>query len=313
MTIIYNKKTVLELDVLNSIIVNPTASVTLDNGATTFPTFNIASEFMGRFLESLDSFWHTENDQLQALSFYADGTLYCQRRKLKYDFASGQKVYSTYVYTGYTNDQIAELKQKVESFFGAVHVIKELKINKYVEKIDKEYLFFEKTYLKRRREKNDILIATDWRVLPDVADTYEGEKDLWIEYRRTIRGLLLKSPTEFESGLAFFKYISTMKWPVDPKNYREMYPDGLSKEGTPVAYLSTDDQWVERETDSSRDLIESRLQNIISLRQNYLTSERKTTKLVKDIMKELRLEDFVEGGVDYTKIYTEEDINELTE
>jgi hypothetical protein len=30
-------------------------------------------------------------------------------------------------------------------------------------------------------------------------------------------------------------------------------------------------------------------------------------------MKELRLEDFVEGGVDYTKIYTEEDISELTE
>ena len=58
---------------------------------------------------------------------------------MKYDFASGQKVYSTYVYTGYTDDQIVELKQKVVSFFGAVQVIKELKINNYVEKIDKEY------------------------------------------------------------------------------------------------------------------------------------------------------------------------------
>ena len=32
---------------------------------------------------------------------------------------------------------------------------------------------------------------------------------------------------------------------------------------------------------------------------------------VKEMMKLLRVEDFIEGGVDYTTIYTEEELNDL--
>ncbi|AOV58537.1 hypothetical protein T040910_032 [Synechococcus phage S-CAM3] len=310
---IYGKKSILELDLVNDVLMNTSASVTLDDGTTTIPKYHMAPEFMERFVESLDSFWHTEKDQLEAISFYEDGSTFCQRKKLKYDFASGQKVYSTYTFTGFTQEQSDALQQRIRDFFAATEVIKELKINQYIGKIDKEYLLFDKTYLKRVREKNDILTATDWRILPDVVDSYEGEKDLWIKYRQEVRSLVLKEPSNFASGLEFFKYIITLKWPIDPKGYRELYPGGLDVNGNAVEYLSTDTQWVERETDSSRDLVESRLGNIISMRQNYLSAERRTTKVVKDIMKELRLEDFIESGIDYSKIYTEDDLEELTE
>jgi hypothetical protein len=313
MTTIYGKKSILELDLVNNILMNTKSAYILDDGNITIPKYNIGNEYIDRFMENVDSVWHTENDKLEAVAFYEDGSVFCQRKKLKYDFVSGQKAYSTYTFTGFTAEQANTLKERIITFFQATELVKELKVNQYLGKVDKEYLFFDKTYLKRLREKNNILEATDWRILPDVEDSYEGEKDLWIKYRQTIRGLIMRDPGEFATGLDFFKYIDTIKWPIDPKNYRELYPDGLNINGDPVEYLSNDSQWVERETDSSRDLIESRLANIISMRQNYISSERRANKVVKDIMKELRLEDFVEGGIDYTKIYTEEDIEEMTE
>ncbi len=49
------------------------------------------------------------------------------------------------------------------------------------------------------------------------------------------------------------------------------------------------------------------------MRQDYTKAERTTTSAVKEMMKLLQLEDFVEGGIDYTKIYTEEDLNDMAE
>ena len=42
---------------------------------------------------------------------------------------------------------------------------------------------------KRITEKQNILNATDWRVLPDVADNYPGEKDAWIKWRAKVRDI----------------------------------------------------------------------------------------------------------------------------
>lgn len=308
-----NGESVLEVDFLNSVVVDINNTTILEDGRKVISTQKFDKDFMVRFLENTDPFWHTETDQLQALSFFSDGTLFCQRKKQKFDFVNDRKVYATYTFNGYTAEQVSDLQEKVVAFLDANKVVKEIKINQYITKVDDNILFFEKTYLKRLQERNAILSSTDWRILPDVVDSYTGEKDRWILYRQTIRALGLKPVTEYATPLEFFKALRSLKWPIDPKIFRDLYPDGVNVDGDVVEYLGTDTQWVERDTDSSRDLIESRLSHIIAMRQDYTKAERTTTSAVKEMMKLLKLEDFVEGGIDYTKIYTEEDLNDMAE
>tara|TARA_X000001036_G_scaffold246013_1_gene229380 strand:- start:12298 stop:13239 length:942 start_codon:yes stop_codon:yes gene_type:complete len=308
-----NKSSILEIDFLNNIVVDIDRKVVLEDGRSVIATQKFDGEYATRFLNSLDDFWNTENDQLQVLSFFSDGSLFCQRKKQKFDFVNDQKVYTTYTFVGYTEDQVSELLTKVKTFIETNKLAKEIKINQYVTKIDENILFFDKTYLKRLQEKNTILSVTDWRILPDVVDSYTGEKDRWILYRQKIRNMGIKPVKEYATPLEFFKAVRTLKWPIDPKTFHDLYPDNVNTAGDVVEYLGTDDQWVERDTDSSRDLIESRLSHIIAMRQNYVKAERETTSDVKEMMKLLQLEDFVEGGIDYTKIYTEEDINDMAE
>lgn len=303
----------LEVDFLNKVIFDTSKSVDVGGGQITIPLIQINGEILDRFRECVDGLWHSENDQLESLHFYTDGTLFCQRKKLKYDFANQQQVYSTYTFTGFTSEQAQELRDKISLLIEAEKVVRIIKVEGHLSKIDDQILFFEKTYIKRMEEKNSILAATDWRVLPDVVESYSGEKDLWITYRQKIRELVLSNPEDYPTPLEFFKAIKTLKWPVDPKIYRDLYPDGLNAAGETVPYLSTEDQFVERDTESSRDLVESRLGHIYSLRQNYINSRRVVAAEVKEMMKLLRLEDFVEAGIDYTKIYTPEEINDMVQ
>lgn len=302
----------LEVDFQNKIINDTSARVLLPDGREYVPTYSISGDMLDRFKEeALGEFWHTENDQLEALFFYTDNYLYCQRKKKKFDFAQQQQVYSTYTFTGYTEEQVVELEKKVRNFITAQNTARLYDVEARLQKIDEEYLFFEHTWLKRMQEKNWILASTDWRMSPDVLEKYEGERDLWIRYRQEIRDLKFGEPRDYPTPLDFFRAIKTFKFPIDPKFYREMYPDGLDNDGNPVAYLSTDDQWVARDTDSSTDLISSRLTNISTMRQNYIKSKKVVAAEIKAMMQQLRLEDFVEAGIDYTQIYTEEDINDM--
>ena len=304
----------LEVDFQNKIINDTSARVLLPDGREYVPTVSLSGEMMDRVKEeALGEFWHTENDQIQAVFFDSDNYWYCQRKKRKFDFAQQQQVYSTYTFTGYTEEQVIELEKKVRTFIGAQNTARLYDVETRLQKIDEEFLFFESTWLKRMNEKNSILAVTDWRMSPDVEEKYEGERDLLIRYRQEIRNLKFGEPKDYPTPLDFFRAIKTFTFPVDPKFDREMYPNGLDNDGNPVEYLSTDDQWVSRDTDSSRDLIESRLTNISTMRQNYIKSKKVVTAEVKEMMKLLRLEDFVEAGIDYTQIYTEEDINDLVD
>ena len=47
------------------------------------------------------------------------------------------------------------------------------------------------------------------------------------------------------------------------------------------------------------------------MRGGYLQSKKTVTAEVKKMMQELQLEDFVEGGIDYNDVYTEDEVNDL--
>ena len=174
-------------------------------------------------------------------------------------------------------------------------------------------MFFEHTYLKRLDEKRTMLAVCDWRILPDITDSYAGEKNMWIKYREELRKLLVKGPDDYATPLAFFRDIKTLKWPIDPKVYFEKYPNGQDAGGNAVEYLKADDntQWVERELDASKDVLTNKLINIDQLRQRYIDSTRVVKQEVQDMMKMIKIEEVIEGGVDYTTMYTEEEMNDL--
>jgi len=79
------------------------------------------------------------------------------------------------------------IKNKIIQLIELATVFKELKIESKLAKIDEEVLFFEKTYAKRLSERNQMLKVSDWRILPDVIDSYPGEKDMWILWRQKLR------------------------------------------------------------------------------------------------------------------------------
>ena len=76
---------------------------------------------------------------LQMISYklvfiYNDGTAYCQRKKKKYNFASGQEVFSTYEFTGHTTEQVADLETKIRNFIEANTLLRVFKVESFYPK-----------------------------------------------------------------------------------------------------------------------------------------------------------------------------------
>lgn len=279
------------------------------------PAWELTPSLKERFLEEVvGSVWHTKDtDELEIFISYDDGTYYCQRRKTKYSFDTNTTYHDSYHFKGATSEQSLELREKIFTFLEVQDVEKALRLEHKIKKVDEEYMFFEHTYLKRLDEKRTMLAVCDWRILPDITDSYAGEKNMWIKYREELRKLLVKGPDDYATPLAFFRDIKTLKWPIDPKVYFEKYPNGQDAGGNAVEYLKADDntQWVERELDASKDVLTNKLINIDQLRQRYIDSTRVVKQEVQDMMKMIKIEEVIEGGVDYTTMYTEEEMNDL--
>lgn len=272
----------------------------------------VMPELMDRFIEdAVDPFWHSEKDKLDFFVAYSDDTYFCQRRKLKTDFSTGSNFWVTYSFTGATTEQAKQFKDLCADFFGVVKEVKNVLVDAKIAEIDKETVFFEQRWLKKNHEKNTMLELSDWRVLPDIVDSYPGEKDMWIKWRSEMRGNVLKKPSEFENNLAFFKYSYDVKFPIDPNQYRALYPGGFLEDGITQApeYLDVDDQnqWVGYDVEASADFVNKRSRGIYSLGGQYKQSYRKVRSSVLELMKLLNVNDLAD--IDWEKYYTENDPN----
>jgi hypothetical protein len=294
-------ESVLEADFLNNyILIKEAGSFGSDQKIRMDPVLKD-----GFLANVVDPFWNGSKDKLDYFSFYGDGSHFCQRRKEKTDFNNGTKYWATYEFIHGTNEQGATLKNQILEFYNALREVKEIKIDLEIKQIDENVIFFEQRYLKKKREKNEMLSGSDWRVLPDVADSYPGEKDMWIQWRAHLRDFVLLEPETFPSMLEFFKYTYEIKFPIDPKNYRKIYPDGLTTEGTTApAYMDENDpnQWGQYDIDVSSDFMEARLQSIYNLASSYDTGYRKISENLMNIMKLIGVEDVV--PVDWSRYYT---------
>ena len=305
------RRSVLEIDLLNSLVIDATHILDLPNGTKINQPIKILPDVMERFkTEVVGDTFHTEGDELQHVIFYSDDTAIIQRRKLKYDFATDSATAVQYIFNGATTEQILALKARVIDLISASRVVREKQIQNKIVKISEEQLFYDVKMNKRLEERKAMLKGSDWRVLPDIEDSYEGEKEMWKKWRKTLREMDVFTAT-YEDNLALFKALTNLKWPIDPSIFRQAFPDGVDIDGNPVEYLGTDDQWTKRDIDASKDYVGDRMASVIEWRDRSTNAKRNVAKSVEELMKLMRVEDFVENGIDYSEFYDEADINDL--
>lgn len=306
----------LEVDIINRYVLDVTDN--LDVPSENNPnrvlemTYKIRKEVMDRFLSEVISDWHSDTDQLEFVKIYKDRTIgTCQKRKQKYNFATQTSSWQSYQFRDFTQEQAESLIKRLENLMTVSRLTRHLQIESHITKISEEKMFFDSTLQKRLGERNLMLSASDWRVLPDIEDSYEGEKELWKQWRARLRNIDIFTK-EFDDELSFFKAIKTMKWPIDPAMYRAAYPDGKDPDGNPAPAIWTDDEhFQEREINASKDFVEQRLLNIVEWRDRAKESNRIVSAEVQAMMKLMKVEDFVTNGIDYSLFYSEDDLDDM--
>ena len=286
----------MQLDLINNTILQA------PNSATTLSDFNTASlqtlefedELKTKFLEMIGSFWHTEEDTLDFFSYYNDGTYMAQRSRQKYDFKSESLYWSEYQFKSSSQEQATQVYNTARALFAVAAKRKTDVALRKTEALDKEINFFESKWIKRSREKQMMLNSSDWRVLPDIEDSYEGEKAMWIAWRAKIRSIAVPTPEQYDDKLAFAQTLYNQVYPIDPKNYRNLYPNGMLEDGvTPApAFMDPDDadQWTNYDDDASSDFLDSRMINKLMYAKQRASGTKRVKREVLDIIKLMQVE-----------------------
>jgi len=292
-------KSSIEIDFLNKFIVIPTTNF----GASATTAKSIDPNLLEKFYETIDPFWHTESDQLQYFIYYNNGTYFCQRKKLKYDFNNNINYWQTYNFKNVPAEKVDELYVKIQAFAILNADVKKFNAISQIEEIGQESIFYERRLLKKIADKNAMLSASDWRVLPDIEDSYPGEKDMWIKWRSTLRSETIRNHHEFDNKLEFLKYLYQLKFPIDPKLYLQLYPDRKDIDGNDVEYLSTPDQWVTYDSEASSDFITANAIRMLNYSKGHAEAKIRVKKAILAAIK----------GFDVESVYPDYDIERYEE
>jgi len=283
------RTTLYEIDFINKYVIMRGLDARGFNDQTIDPTAKkIDPNLMDQFYTKIDPFWHSENDVLEIFIYFSNKTYLCQRRKLKYDFATKTSYWQSYNFNNAPQDKVDNILTQIEAFILINEEVVRYNRIKEVKELEKESVLYERRYFKRLHEKNMMISASDWRILPDIQDSYPGEKDMWIKWRKIMREEIIKQPSNFENPLDFLQYLYELKYPIDPKIYWGKYPNGE------VEYLETEDQWTDYDGEAASDFIAERLPNVINFSKQYLAIERKVSKKIKEFIETFGITDVYE-------------------
>lgn len=263
-----------------------------------------------KFLTEVSDFWHTDVDKLDFFQYYSDGSYFCQRKKRTYDFQRESYYDTVYQFKAGNDTEAKDLHDQIKLLLGVTIEVNELKVALTLKNTSDDITYWEQRWHKLVKQKEFMLNSSDWRVLPDVPEKYDGEKARWIAWRAWVRDSLVPSPTDeqFETGLEYFKYTYELKYPIDPSNYRKLYPNDMLEDGvTPApAFMDENDsnQWVEKEVESSSEFVKKRINNLYNLSKRGEPSTKKVKQNLIDMMKLLNVTE--EVPVDWSKYHVDE-------
>lgn len=290
------KKPILEYDSVNKLVF---VRFKTNDGSFKYNSIYLGKELNDKLLTAIPDDWSNDKDLILTFAIYDDGDFALFKQKYKYNFTTQKAEQKKYECTDFTLKEAKELFEILKSLlFIKQTSLENEKVNAITEILsNNEYLDFR--YQEQINERDNLLRSSDYRILPDYPELFEGEKELWIKWREKLRTIVVPKE-EFEDTLDWIIHIESFKWPADPIVYHNNYPNH------DVEYLSSEDQYSQQPS-----LISTDIQN--KIRKSALTSayevyRQKGNKIPVDkqiydiIVKYSLLEDFMDLDINQLEV-----------
>lgn len=231
--------------------------------------------------------WHDpDKDELEFFIFYNDNSYFCQKKRKRLNYSTESYYWQSYQST----EKSLEQAKEIYDMFNVIGFVNsENETEKWLEEaqtlVTSNEMFFKDKWSALRRQISEMLSFSDWRILPDVEDKYENEKNMWIQWRETLRSSL-PNFDNFSNAYEAFKFCHEYKFPIDPKTYITKYPN---KE---VEYLSTDDQYETYSFKAASDYASRNIYTIQEYINTMATNEIKITAEMKQLIEKLKIRKF---------------------
>jgi len=166
-------------------------------------------------LSGLPDKFTTRNDRIIQFYIRTNGKYKLTKEKLKYDFKRKESKWTRYEYTTLTEEELKELFQAFKTAIWVQNTLNQEEIIQETIELAKKPAYMNSMYAKDRDEVDRMLRSSDWRVLPDYPEQYEGEQKDWVTWRDQLRNLV-RNPAEFDTELEYLIYKEELRWPYNP-------------------------------------------------------------------------------------------------
>jgi len=140
------------------------------------------------FVETLPDEWWNPRDKIAYFTYYSDGSYFCEREKIVYDYSLKTEVSKVYEFNLLPDESAKEVFLLFCKFFEEAR-IDELKLQKELLRTEITEVF-DVISIQYRTVRDNLLSESDWITLPDVAALKtEEENNLWIQYRQFLRDM----------------------------------------------------------------------------------------------------------------------------
>lgn len=245
----------------------------------------LTEQINDNLLTYLPDEWTNENDRILLFAVHKNGKVILEKEKLKYNFETKETYWVKYSQKNFTEKDAKEIFDALKAAVFAQNTKDQTERNNNLVSIAKKDLYMDRIYLSLRDLTDKMLRESDWRILPDAPQKFEGEKDLWIEWRNHIRDCV-KKPSDFETELDFLIWTEEFKWPINPEQYHSLYPDH------DIEYLSTREQFTTQDptiTEEKLDKITEQLNIAIQDIKRQKESGVPITKEMYDVIRRYKL------------------------
>lgn len=240
-------------------------------------------------LDNLQPLWHDPGkDEMQFFAYYTDGSYMCQRKRKRVDFENQSSYWQTYQFNMPTKEQAQEISRLFDTVFFLEKASKKESFKESAKEFYDKAFYHEKKYMKMHKEIKAMLAYSDWRMTVDYEEEFDGEQQMWKDWRRALRRVLPDFDT-FETSLDAFKAACVAKYPIDPNQYFKQYPNGQDSDGNVVEYMSTDDQFTKLDFIASGDFVAANMEGVVEYLDQVKNDEIEVETKMYELMDELEV------------------------